>query len=153
MLADDLIDLIALALVILVIVLAVAFVLAVALSAPMRRRLRRAVMLTSWATASLLVVAGLGAAMNDHVHVSNLSTNGVGTETETKSQYEVTGYDKDGRKVFHVVVEAVNSDVAKLHAAALLQRTPDGADAGRNAVKVAATTEARPVRRYRQLTP
>jgi len=75
---DDLIDLIALALVIFAIVLAVAFVLAVALSAPLRRRLRRAAMLTIWATASLLVIVGLVAAMNDDVHVSNLSTNGAG---------------------------------------------------------------------------
>jgi len=56
-------------------------------------------------------------------------------EAKTKSQYEVTGYDKDGRKVFHVLVEAVNSDVAELYATAHLQRTPDGTDAVRNAVR------------------
>ena len=52
--------------------------------------------------------------------------------------YEVTGYDQEGRKVFHVLVEAVNSDVAKLYATAHLQRTPDGAEAVRNAVKTEA---------------
>jgi cytochrome bd-type quinol oxidase subunit 2 len=76
MLADDVIDLIALALVIYAIILAVALVLA--LRAQMRQRLRRAAMLTIWATASLFVVFGLGAAVNDDVHVSKLSTNGVG---------------------------------------------------------------------------
>jgi hypothetical protein len=119
MLADDVIDLIALALVIYAIILAVALVLA--LRAQMRQRLRRAAMLTIWATASLFVVFGLGAAVNDDVHVSKLSTNGVGiiqdwcgmaprscglwsgarqrhmVETKTKPQYEVTGYDKEGR--------------------------------------------------------
>ena len=30
-------------------------------------------------------------------------------EAKTKWQYEVTGYDKEGRKVVHVLVEAVNS--------------------------------------------
>jgi len=78
MLADDLIDLIALALVIFAVVLAVAFVLAVALRASMRRRLRRAAMLTIWATAALFVIVGLGAAVNDDIRLSNLSTNGVG---------------------------------------------------------------------------
>jgi hypothetical protein len=37
-------------------------------------------MLTIWATASLLVIAGLGAAVNDAVHMSNLATNEVGIE-------------------------------------------------------------------------
>ena len=46
-------------------------------------------------------------------------------EAKTKWQYEVTGYDKEGRKVFHVLVEAVNSDVAKLYARAHLERTVD----------------------------
>jgi hypothetical protein len=55
------------------------------------------------------------------------------------NNYEVTGYDKEGRKVFHLLVEAPNEIVAKLYATAHLQRTPDGADAVRNAV----TTEAR----------
>jgi len=50
-------------------------------------------------------------------------------------KYEVTGYDKEGRKVFHVLVEAVNPTVAKLYATAHLDRTPDGADAVRSAVK------------------
>ena len=45
-------------------------------------------------------------------------------DTETKPQYEVTGFDKDGRKVFHLLVEAVNADVAKLYATVHLQRTP-----------------------------
>jgi hypothetical protein len=54
-------------------------------------------------------------------------------------KYEVIGHDKDGRKVFHLVVVAPNETVAKLYATALLQRTPDGADAVRSAVK----TEAR----------
>jgi len=49
------------------------------------------------------------------------------------------GYDKDGRKVFRVLVEAVSPTVAKLYATAHLERTPDGADAVRSAVK----TEAR----------
>jgi len=53
--------------------------------------------------------------------------------------YEVLGYDKGGRKVFHVLVEAVNPTVAKLYATAHLQRTANGADAVMNAVK----TEAR----------
>jgi len=57
-------------------------------------------------------------------------------ETKTKPQYEVTGYD---RKVFHVLVEAVNSDVAKLYARAHLECTPDGADAVRSAVKIEVT--------------
>jgi hypothetical protein len=55
------------------------------------------------------------------------------------SNYEVTGYDKEGRKVFHVAVEAPTEHVAKLYATAQIERTPDGADAARNAVK----TEAR----------
>ena len=63
-------------------------------------------------------------------------------EAKTKSQYEVTGYDKEGRKVFHVLVEAVNSDVAKLYATAHLQRTPDGADAVRNAVRTEVSERA-----------
>jgi hypothetical protein len=53
--------------------------------------------------------------------------------------YEVAGYDKDGRKVFHLLVEAPTEQVAKLYATAHLQRSPDGAEAVRNAVK----TEAR----------
>jgi len=55
------------------------------------------------------------------------------------SNYEVTGYDKEGRKVFHVAVEAPTEHVAKLYATAQIGRTPDGADAASNAVK----TEAR----------
>ena len=55
------------------------------------------------------------------------------------NNYEVTGRDKDGNVVFHLLVEAVNANVAKLYAMAHLQRTPDGADAVRNAVR----TEAR----------
>ena len=54
-------------------------------------------------------------------------------------KYEVTGYDKDGRKVFHLLVQAPNEHVARLYATAHLERTPDGADAVRSAVK----TEAR----------
>ena len=54
-------------------------------------------------------------------------------------KYEVSGYDKDGRKVFHLLVEAPNDIVAKLYATAHLERTPDGADAVRSAVR----TEAR----------
>jgi len=53
--------------------------------------------------------------------------------------YEVAGYDKEGRKVFHVLAEAPTEHVAKLYATAHLQRTPDGADAVRAAVR----TEAR----------
>jgi uncharacterized membrane protein YoaK (UPF0700 family) len=79
-LVDRLVDLIALVLVILAIVLAVVVVLAVALSARMRRRLRRAAILTIWATASLLVIVGLGAAVNDAVNESNLSTDGAGIQ-------------------------------------------------------------------------
>jgi hypothetical protein len=55
------------------------------------------------------------------------------------AEYEVTGCDRSGAKVFHVAIEAVNETVAKLYATAHPQRTPDGADAVRNAVK----TEAR----------
>jgi len=55
------------------------------------------------------------------------------------AKYQVTGHDKDGRKIFHLLVEAPNEIVAKLYATAQLQRTPDGADAVRNAIK----TEAR----------
>jgi hypothetical protein len=47
----------------------------------------------------------------------------------------VTGHDKDGRKVFHLLAEAPNEIVAKLYATAQLQCTPDGADAVRNAIK------------------
>jgi len=47
---------------------------------------------------------------------------------KTTPQYEVAGYDKEGLKVFHVLVDAVNSDVAKLYATAHLQRTSDGAE-------------------------
>jgi len=36
-------------------------------------------------------------------------------------KFEVTCYDKEGRKVFHVIVKAVNSTVAKLYATAHLQ--------------------------------
>jgi hypothetical protein len=52
---------------------------------------------------------------------------------------EVTGHEKDGRKVFHLLVEAPNEIVANLYATAQLQRTPNDADAVRNAIK----TEAR----------
>jgi len=55
------------------------------------------------------------------------------------SNYEVTGYDKEGRKVFHVAVEAPTEHVARLYATSELQRSPDGAEAVRNAVR----TEAR----------
>src|SRR5215468_5356907 len=51
---------------------------------------------------------------------------------EAQSQYEVTGRDKAGNIVFHLLVEAVNSDVAKLYAMAHLQRTPDGQDRGQS---------------------
>ena len=57
-------------------------------------------------------------------------------ESKTKPQYEVVGYDAEGRKVFHLRVEAVNETVAKPYATAHLQCTPDGADAVRKAVKV-----------------
>jgi len=57
---------------------------------------------------------------------------------KTNPQYEVMGYDKEGRKVFHLLIEAVNPTVAKLYATAHLQRTPDGADAVRNAVRTEA---------------
>ena len=60
-------------------------------------------------------------------------------ETKTKSQYEVTGYDKEGRKVFHLLVEAPTEHVARLYATAHLERTPDGADAVRSAVKIEVT--------------
>jgi hypothetical protein len=59
-----------------------------------------------------------------------------------KAKYEVTGYDKEGRKVFHLLVEAVNPTVAKLYATAHLQRSPDGAEAVRNAVKTVARVTA-----------
>jgi hypothetical protein len=52
-------------------------VMAAALVIGCYRWLRRAAMLTIWATASLLVIVGLGAAVNDAVHVSNLSTGGL----------------------------------------------------------------------------
>jgi hypothetical protein len=81
--ADHLVNLIALVLVIFSIVLAVAVVLAVAkLAVAVLRALmrRRAAMLMIWATASLLVIVGLGAAVDDAVRVSNLSTNGVGIQ-------------------------------------------------------------------------
>ena len=58
---------------------------------------------------------------------------------EAKPQYEVIGRDKAGNVVFHLLVEAPNDTVAKLYARAHLERTPDGADAVRSAVK----TEAR----------
>jgi len=89
MLADDnLVVVIALALVIFAIVLAVGVIpVAVGIQLrnagrPRRRltapeRLRRAAMLTIWAMGSLLVIIGLGLAVNDAVHVSNSSTNGV----------------------------------------------------------------------------
>jgi len=56
-------------------------------------------------------------------------------DTKTKPQYEVVGYDKDGRKVFHLLVEAVNADVAMLYASAHLDRNPEGAQAARTAVR------------------
>ena len=40
------------------------------------------------------------------------------------SGFEVLGYDKEGRKVFHVLVEAPNEIVAKLYTTVHLQRTP-----------------------------
>ena len=49
-------------------------------------------------------------------------------------KYEVISLDKEGRKVFHVAVEAPNEHVARLYAVAHLQRTPDGAEAVMNAV-------------------
>jgi hypothetical protein len=54
-------------------------------------------------------------------------------------QFEVLGYDKAGNVAFRVLVEAPTEHVARLYATAQLQRTPDGAEAVRNAVK----TEAR----------
>ena len=54
-------------------------------------------------------------------------------------KFEVTGYAREGRKVFHVLVEAVNDTVAKLYATTHLQRTVDGAAA----VMCAVRTEAR----------
>ena len=59
-------------------------------------------------------------------------------------KYEVTGYDKQGRRVFHLMVVAANSDVAKLYAIASLERTADGADAVTNAVKTEARERADP---------
>jgi hypothetical protein len=53
-------------------------------------------------------------------------------------EYELWGIDREGRKVFHVRVEAVNEVVAKLYATVHLERTPDGADAVRSAVKIEA---------------
>jgi hypothetical protein len=38
-------------------------------------------------------------------------------------KFAVTGYDKEDRKVFDVIVKAVNSTVGKLYATAHLQRT------------------------------
>ena len=58
------------------------------------------------------------------------------------SNYEVTGYDKEGREVFHVAVEAPTEHVAKLYATAQLERTPDGAEAVRNAVRTEACVTA-----------
>jgi len=57
-------------------------------------------------------------------------------------KYEVTGYDKEGRKIFHVAVEAPTEHVAKLYATAQLQRTPDGAEAVRNGVRTEACVTA-----------
>ena len=70
-------------------------------------------------------------------------------ETEAKPKYEVTGYDKAGNVVYHLLVEAVNSDVAKLYARAHLERTPDGADVVRSAVRteVKAASRTRSARR------
>jgi hypothetical protein len=64
--------------------------------------------------------------------------NGTDGARMAKEKYEVAGFDKEGRKVFHVRVEAVNEVVAKLYATAHLERTPDGADAVRGAVKIEA---------------
>jgi len=60
----------------------------------------------------------------------------------TKPEYEVVGHDKEGRKLFHVAVEAPTEQVAKLYATAHLERAPDGADAVRNAVKIEAAPRA-----------
>jgi hypothetical protein len=51
-------------------------------------------------------------------------------------KFEVTGYDKDGRKVFHLEVEAPNDIVARLYATAALQKTADGAVDVHAAVRV-----------------
>ena len=53
-------------------------------------------------------------------------------------KFEVTGYDKEGSKVFHLLVEAPNEHVARLYGTAHLQRTPDGAAAVMSAVKIEA---------------
>jgi hypothetical protein len=53
-------------------------------------------------------------------------------------KYEVTGFDRDGCKVFHLLVEAPTEQVAKLYATASLERTPDGANAVRKAAKIEA---------------
>ena len=55
-------------------------------------------------------------------------------------EYEVTRYD-DGNTTFNVVVEAPTEHVANLYAIARLERTPDGAEAVRKAVR----TQARKV--------
>ena len=55
--------------------------------------------------------------------------------TVVSEKFDVTGYDKDGRKVFHVRVEAPNEVCAKLYGTAHLQRTPDGAVAVMSAIK------------------
>ena len=52
--------------------------------------------------------------------------------------YEVSGSNKEGREVFHLLVEAPTEQVAKLYATAHLQRTLDGADAMRSAAKIEA---------------
>jgi len=61
----------------------------------------------------------------------------------------VKGFDKDGNVVFHVAVEAPTEHVARLYATAHLERTPDGADVVRSAVRteVKAASRTRPARR------
>jgi len=63
-------------------------------------------------------------------------------------KYEVTGYDKQGRRVFHLVIVAANSDVAKLYAIASLERTADGADVVKSAVKTEARLRPAPLKNY-----
>ena len=57
-------------------------------------------------------------------------------------KFEVTGYDREGRKVFRVLVEAPTGHVAKLYETGHLQRSPDGAAAVLSAVKIRGNPQA-----------
>lgn len=62
--------------------------------------------------------------------------------------FDVTGWDRGGKVVFHMGVEAPNDVMAVLYATGHLRRTPDGLEAVIKADKVEAHAVARQGRKH-----